>query len=172
MKSDRARTFAKRFEIGAMLEHVRVVLKHKWFVLVAGRKLGVPLFQLLMHDMSKLSPAEFMGYTRRFYGPSRDDADWDQAWSHHQNRNAHHWEYWVLRLPVAGQGNTAFKVLDMPSRYVVEMIADWMAASRAYDGCWPTPDNWPWWEVRFPFIRLSPSTLDLVGEWYADWSVE
>lgn len=36
-----------------------VILKHKWFVLLAGLEVGVPLWRLIIHDWSKFTPAEF-----------------------------------------------------------------------------------------------------------------
>lgn len=35
--------------------------------------------------------------------------------------------------------------LPMPEKYVREMVADWMGASKAYDGKWPK-EKWLWWE--------------------------
>jgi hypothetical protein len=54
---------------------------------------------------------------------------------HHQNANPHHWEYWLTR---SGNGVKTGRgvVLKMPEKYVREMVADWMAASRAYTGSW------------------------------------
>jgi hypothetical protein len=54
------------------------------------------------------------------------------AWLHHQKWNKHHWEYWVI--PSHGP-------LNMPDKYVREMVADWFAAGRAFDGAWDAK-NW------------------------------
>jgi len=32
-------------------QYLKYVFRHKWFVLLAGIKLGVPLLQLVFHDM-------------------------------------------------------------------------------------------------------------------------
>jgi hypothetical protein len=100
--------------------YLKYVLRHKWFVLVAGLKTGAPLWRLLIHDWSKLTPAEWRGYVEHFYAPkplvtygdernhrgtSPDEAEriltdrkaaFDRAWLHHQKRNPHHWQYWLL----------------------------------------------------------------------------
>jgi hypothetical protein len=105
----------------AHLRYLRYVLRHKWYVLVAGLRTGAPLWRLLIHDWSKFTPSEWGAYVAKFYGgpmtqeriadyhgDARDhrmragpfkeqvDADFDRAWLHHQKRNRHHWQYWVL----------------------------------------------------------------------------
>lgn len=93
------------------------LLRHKWFVFVECCKLGIPWLGIV-HDSSKFSPSEFVPYARYFYGnyPNRDDihgdmrnilsdrytaegvkAAFDVAWLHHQRRNRHHWQYWLLQ---------------------------------------------------------------------------
>lgn len=55
-----------------MMPHLRYlwyVLRHKWYVFQAGRVLKVPVWQLLMHDLSKFTPAEWFPYVAYFYGP-------------------------------------------------------------------------------------------------------
>lgn len=161
------------------LEYLRYVLRHKWFVFLACRKLKVPLWQSIVHDWSKLTPCEWLPYVRKFYGEalsvgdeidsvefgrgkitrkrdvclvevSGDDPKWpggvrdlsfehytnltvqwafDHAWNHHQKRNKHHWQYWFLMLD---SGET--RVLEMPERYVREMVSDWVGAGRAITG--------------------------------------
>lgn len=78
------------------------VLRHKWFVLLAGLQLGVPLWRLLIHDWTKFTPAEWGPYVRNFFNPdgSRRQGqekapEFEYAWLHHQ-RNKHHWEAWVI----------------------------------------------------------------------------
>jgi len=68
---------------------------HKWYVLVAGRRLQVPLWRLLAHDLTKFTCPEFGPYARHFYGKEIDPRDFTAAWHFHKLRNDHHWEYWV-----------------------------------------------------------------------------
>jgi hypothetical protein len=124
-----------------MSEHLRYasyIVRHKWFVLVAGRKIGTPFWRLIVHDLSKLRPREWSPYVEFFYGKASDEAEasaaqdaFDRAWLFHQHSNPHHWQFWILREDDGGE-----KVLPMPRKYVYEMVADWMGAGRAITGRW------------------------------------
>lgn len=130
----------------AHIRYLKYVLRHKWFVFKAGIKLGVPLWQLIIHDWSKFLPSEWMPYVRKFYGgkyPDRVPSDFEPyaltqgrvdyqfnvAWNHHQKRNPHHWQYWILR---EDDGNTI--ALPIPTNYALEMLADWVGAGIAITG--------------------------------------
>jgi hypothetical protein len=113
------------------LQYLWYVLRHKWHVFVAGRALGLPFWQLITHDLSKFSPAEWGPYARIFpyfgrFGeaPREWVAAFDQAWEHHWTHNPHHPEYW------AG-GDDAPMISGMPDKYVREMVADWYGAGMA-----------------------------------------
>jgi Family of unknown function (DUF5662) len=43
-------------------------VRHKRFVYQAGRRLGVARWRLVVHDLSKFRPSEFVPYGRFFYG--------------------------------------------------------------------------------------------------------
>lgn len=115
------------------------LLRHKWFVFRAGLVLHIPIWRLIVHDMSKFSPSEFGRYARNFqgdYSSSPNDKkkvslEFSFAWLHHENRNPHHWGYWIPRT-----GKKANKPLPMPEVYVREMVADCLGAGRAYTGSW------------------------------------
>lgn len=159
----------------AHLKYLSYVARHKWFVLVAGLKVKAPIWRLLIHDWSKLTPAEWRPYVRFFYGrtPSaaelrrrfggrpndeRNLADWktgrqadfDRAWLHHQHHNPHHWQSWVLRKD---DGDTI--ALRMPPKLVREMVADWMGAGRAITGRW---DVAGWYAKNQGKMVLHPET--------------
>ena len=149
-------------------KYLRYVLRHKLYVYLEGRKLGVGRLQLLKHDLSKFRPDEFLPYARYFYG-RRDipegyreayyvvgkiQRDFDKAWLLHQHRNPHHWQYWVLPLD---EGRT--KVLDMPDRYRREMLADWTAMGRAFGEEDPPVG---WYVANRDKIRLAPRTRKAV----------
>lgn len=140
------------------MHHVKYlwyVLVHKYWVIVFGRKMGVPMGRLLMHDASKFSRTEWGPYARWFYSLAPDGRSWytiwkegeginvpyemepyatarvlkrdfDRAWEHHWRHNMHHWEYWGTR-PVQLGGIS----IPMSETYVQEMIADWWAAGYA-----------------------------------------
>lgn len=145
-----------------MKSHARYlwyVLRHKWFVFLACLKFRDPIlvWRGIIHDWQKFTPAEWRPYVISFYGPwkYKDRPDWlvedfDRAWLHHQHYGPHHWQYWVLR---EDSGNT--KALEMPARYVLEMIADWSGAGRAIAG---RTDPAPWYEDNKEKIVLHPKT--------------
>ena len=138
---------------------------HKWFVFRAGLKIGVPLYQLLVHDLSKYTPAELPHYGRQFYGDKSDPVGFNIAWLHHQNVNAHHWEYWIprtghSRCVVPFPDDTPLAMSDNAAR---EMVTDWFAACRAYEGRWPEVGNWGWLAQNWWIIkkRMHPVTVDI-----------
>lgn len=102
------------------------LLKSDWFPF---KEVDKELFldNLWIHDISKFSAAEALGYA--FYdrrnGANKDD--FDTAWNHHQKHNEHHPEYW-MKLNKQG----ACQMLPMPDIYLIEMIADWMGAGKTY----------------------------------------
>jgi hypothetical protein len=150
------------------LRYASYVARHKWFVFLAGRKTGAPLWRLVIHDWSKLLPSEWFPYTMKFYGnwgtaESLDDADriqvavnraFDMAWLRHQHRNPHHWQHWVLR---EDDGDT--QALRMPDVFVREMVADWMGAGRARAGQW---ESGKWYDANAHRIVLHPDVRALV----------
>jgi hypothetical protein len=129
-------------------------LKHKWWVLVAGLRLGgIPLWRLLIHDLSKFSPAELPHYERRFFGANNDPLGFALGWNHHENHNPHHWGYWVAR-----SGPFTGRPLPMPRSYAREMVADWMGAQRTHgDGkSWDMAD---WLAKTLPTLPLHIETI-------------
>lgn len=152
----------------AHLKYLRYVLRHKWFVLVAGLKTGAPLWRLLIHDWSKFLPCEWFAYVNYFYGekPRLQKEEWDdsrywpaaqkyydafdRAWLHHQHANKHHWQHWTLR-----EDSGRVKLLPMPDKYAREMVADWMGAGRAITGKWEAP---AWYAKNREIIQLADKT--------------
>ena len=126
------------------MDYFWLTLKHKYFVFLAGLKTGAPLWRLVIHDYTKFLPSEYFAYQRQFFGKNKNEKEFAQAWLHHQNHNPHHYEYWVMRTGHTRSGIEADLILDMPEWAVREMVADWMGASRAYNGDWPDLDNWVW----------------------------
>lgn len=142
------------------LKYLQYVLRHKWYVFTSGRKLGVPIHLLIMHDISKFSPLEMIPYARTFRSPSgegwyKPDSAFDKAWLHHQNKNKHHWQYWLLIKDEGG-----IEALPMPDRYRKEMLADWYGAGIALGH----PNIKGWYEKNMAKIILHPETRDLVDE--------
>lgn len=136
----------------AHFRYFSYVMRHKWFVFLACRRLGVPLWQSIIHDWTKFLPSEWISYVRAFYNPdgskrdTRTDSgtldsskvadEFSRAWLHHQKSNPHHWQYWVLINDEDG-----ISALRMPTEYVYEMVADWDGAGRAITGK-SDPTSW------------------------------
>jgi hypothetical protein len=156
----------------AHLAYLKYVLRHKYFVFRGCLLLGVPLHQAIIHDLSKFAPAEWGAYVRKFYGyrPTEDDerrtammgiairtraqidADFDAAWNHHQKRNPHHWQYWLL---ITDQDEPRLRALPIPQRFTLEMVADWYGAGMAISGA---NDVEPWYLKNKDKIVLEDGT--------------
>jgi len=143
--------------------YFKYILSHKWFVCIACIRLsGAPnflLFLALIHDLSKFRPSEWIAYARTFYAPDGskqydEDLDFAIAWNHHQKRNKHHWQYYLLRWD---RGETVS--LPMPEIYIWEMVADWMGAGRAITGRWETKE---WYDKNKDKMVLHIDTRNMV----------
>jgi len=138
------------------LKYLHLTLKHKWFVFLAGRKIGTSMWRLIIHDWSKFLPSELPYYGRQFCGDAKDPEGYIQCWVKHQNRHDHHWEYHIPRTGCVGYKNN--EPVQMSDEAILEMIADWMGASRAYAGRWAEKGKWKWFENHWARIRLHPET--------------
>ena len=111
--------------------HFRYTVIHKYWVMKYCFKEGL-YYRGIMHDMSKFLPDEFFAYARHFFLHPTDTLvkmaykqDFDYAWLMHQKRNKHHWSYWVM------PSKDGVKCVDMPYRFIKEMICDWRGAGQA-----------------------------------------
>jgi hypothetical protein len=130
------------------------VWKHKFFVFRAGLKTKAPIWNLVVHDLSKFSRVEFGPYARRFASgrggmrdKSGDPEDFRRAWDHHWQGNPHHWDHWLVRMQ------------EIPERYVREMVADWMGAGRASTGRWEVAE---WYDRNRDEIWVHPNTREMI----------
>ena len=85
------------------------------------------MYNLWVHDMSKFSAKESYGYAMHDFKSSAPDILFERAWLHHKNHNEHHPEYW---LNPNKEG--VLSPMEMPTIYVLEMIADWIGAGAVY----------------------------------------
>lgn len=131
------------------------LIEHIGFVQQACIKLGVPEEQAGAHDESKWSKEEFHAYAYKFAGPGDDPDSFSLAWLHHIHHNPHHPQHWII--PGGGERG----VLRMPDEYCLEMIADWMGASKAYTGAWDMTD---WLNKNFKNVKLHPDSCKFVKE--------
>ena len=112
------------------------VIKHKWYIILSAKRVGLKWWMLLGHDLSKFSRVEFCAYAKQFYASGGTPGDatghtssaYDIAWQHHQDHNLHHPEHWAVQPPPC--------ILPMPNQFVQEMVADWLAASKTHTGSW------------------------------------
>lgn len=143
-------------------KYFKYIVRHKWFVFLECCKLGIP-FRGLMHDFSKLYPSEWFPYTNYFYGGEYSVAGtnlhasaFNKAWLHHQNRNKHHWQYWIL----TGDNGTVVP-LEIPMTYRKEMLADWIGAGRAITG---KLDVYNWYMKNKDIMVLAKETRSWISE--------
>ena len=150
----------------SILSHIKRVLIHKYYIIITGFKLRVPIVQILLHDLSKLWFSEAGPYARQFFQDEKRPEEFKRAWLHHQNYNKHHWEYHIIR---SQKGSTTPEAMRMPRRYAREMVADWMAASKAYEDTW---DFSFWLGKNWKRMILHPETRRYVSGLLKDLSYD
>lgn len=117
-------------------KHLKKIRRHKRMVMRYCFKVGL-YKQGLLHDMSKYSPTEFLAGAKYYQGyrspndAEREDKGYSAAWLHHKGRNKHHLEYWTDYSLKEGE---IIAGVEIPTKYVVEMFCDRIAASRNYNG--------------------------------------
>lgn len=127
------------------------LLRHKWLVVVAGFKLGVPIAQLIFHDLSKCFGVERVGYSCAYYsrkGVSQcfPTEEYKKARDHHYTNSKHHWKFWcvdvvkgnvydfnyrVMGLHSGIEAKNGYILAKIPSKYLKEMVADLMVVCSA-----------------------------------------
>jgi hypothetical protein len=115
-------------------KHFKTITSHRLKVMKYCFKVGL-YFQGLTHDLSKYSWTEFSEGCRYYQGDrspnnkAREETGISKAWLHHKGRNKHHYEYWVdydFNSPHFLSG------LDMPRKYIAEMVIDRICACEVY----------------------------------------
>ncbi|MDO4321745.1 MAG: DUF5662 family protein [Lachnospiraceae bacterium] len=119
--------------------HLKTINEHKMLVMRHCFRIGL-YRQGLLHDLSKYMPSELlMGF--RYYddGKSspnngeRRDKGYSNAWMHHKGRNKHHFEYWSDYSLHPSDGKYPLQAVQMPRKYVAEMLMDRISASKNYN---------------------------------------
>ena len=143
--------------------HFKTICVHKWWVFYYSRYLGIP-FRGFFHDFSKFSPVEFFESARFYTGVSSPINEAkaangiSYAWQHHKGRNPHHYEYWTDKY------DTGTVALKMPFKYVLELVADYMAAGRTYNSAGFTYEReYEWWQTHKDEKFMHPETKRLVS---------
>ena len=116
-------------------QHFKTITKHRILVMKGCFRVGL-YWQGLIHDLSKYSPTEFLVGARYYQGTrspnaaEREEKGYSESWMHHKGRNKHHYEYWTDLNPVTKR----YEAVEMPRRYLVEMVMDRRAACMTYQG--------------------------------------
>lgn len=136
-------------EFGGLLHnavgHFSVICRHKYYVFQNCLVAGMPLTGI-MHDMSKFSYIEFMEGVKYYQGTKspiiacKEAEGYSKGWLHHKGRNKHHYEYWQDNFDQGG------KSLQIPFKYALELVCDYIAAGKAYAGdSFTYQREYEWW---------------------------
>lgn len=115
-------------------KHFKTITKHKLMVMKYCFRIGL-YKQGLLHDLSKYSPSEFLVGAKYFQGDrspnnaEREATGVSRSWLHHKGRNKHHFEYWI---DYDMKSKEMLAGIQMPRKYVAEMIMDRICASKVY----------------------------------------
>lgn len=115
--------------------HLKTITHHRRLVRQGCFRVGL-YWQGLTHDLSKFSPVEFWAGVHYYQGnrspntAEREEKGYSAAWMHHKGRNRHHFEYWTDLSLVT----RTYEPVEMPRKYLVEMVMDRIAACKTYQG--------------------------------------
>ena len=127
-------------------KHFKTITYHRHLVCKGCFRVGL-YKQGICHDLSKYSPSEFIVGAKYFQGDrspnnaEREEVGYSSAWLHHKGRNKHHYEYWIDYSTRYVKGGMA--PAPMPTRYIIEMLMDRVAACKVYNKDNYTTSN-PW----------------------------
>ncbi len=149
-----------------VIKHFKKICVHKYWVFHYCRLMGIPL-QGLLHDLSKFSPVEFWESVRWYQGTfSPIDAckkanGVSMAWMHHKGRNPHHYEYWQDNFDMGGNP------VEMPFKYKVEMLCDFLGAGHAYYGkAFTYEKELEWWKIKKSKpLAMHPNDMQFIDMW-------
>ena len=116
-------------------QHFKTITKHRFLVMCGCFRVGL-IWQGLTHDLSKYSPTEFWVGARYYQGTrspntaEREAKGYSEAWMHHKGRNKHHYEYWTEM----SKQTRNYESVELPRKYLVEMVMDRRAACMTYQG--------------------------------------
>ena len=149
------------------VRHLMKILTHKFWVGIYCFKAGL-YWQGIVHDLSKFSPTEFIESVRYYQGDRspidacKEKNGYSMAWLHHRGRNYHHYENWVDNFD---NYNTekGITLLQMPFKYALEMLCDYLGAGRAYWGSKFTfEDEWKYWLNKRKRCAMNPYTKHFI----------
>ena len=149
------------------IKHFCTVTSHRMLVAKYCFRLGL-YWQGLTHDLSKYTPTEFLVGARYYLGDhspneaERDARGYSSSWLHHKGRNKHHLEYWI---DYTGTNDPPMDGMEMPVKYVAEMICDRIAAGRTYKGdTYTDAAPWEYYYRSQKHYLMHPNTRRLVEQ--------
>ncbi len=170
-----SKTFVKKC-VKMQTMYIFYLMRHKFWVMYFCFKHGL-FWQGIVHDWDKLLPSMLYTYARHYpmirrkrntdgcYNPLEAPPDYQRAMLEHFNRSKHHWQHWIMANGVV------YQPLDIPEKYIREMICDWAGAGRTRQGkAWHKGKVREFFEntrARMVFseesIRLIQKNLDEMG---------
>lgn len=142
-----------------LLKLLRRVIIHKFWVAYYCFQLGL-YWQGITHDFSKFSLTEIKG-ALKYWNDSKSSLAYEKelngysaTFLHHRGRNPHHYEYWIHSLDEGGVP------AEMPRKYVLELICDYLAACRTYGG--DPRKEIDWWLKVSPKMKMHPKTKEYI----------
>ena len=149
------------------IKHFITITRHRHKVINICFKIGIG-FQGLFHDLSKYSFAEFIPGAKFYQGVCSPNAKerelngYSKAWMHHKGRNKHHFEYWVDINKETG----LYAPVVMPLKYLKEMFADRIAASKIYKGKnYTDATALEYYLAKDAKLKMHPKTAEILEEW-------
>lgn len=157
------------------LKYASYVFQHRWYVFIECLRRGL-WWRGFWHDWHKFLPSEWFPYAEHFHGKSKKylkewkkdkgyykptdtgDPAFDLAWLRHAHRADHHWQWWSQATDDGG-----IKVYEMSPRARLEMVCDWVGASRA-QGHGGIEGVRGWWTTNQSRIFLGSET----GAWVVE----
>ena len=145
----------ERKQMSKYWKHFITICKHKWVVFKECSACGIG-WQGIIHDLSKFGITEFVSSAKYFQGnrspieAEKDEIGYSKAWLHHKGHNKHHWEYWT------DFGDDGSIIANrIPTKYVVEMICDWIGAGQVY-----SKDKWTQHDTLKYYLKVRQ------GRWF------
>lgn len=145
------------------VKHLKTITIHKAAVMKNCFKAGL-YWQGLVHDLSKYSPTEYLESVKYYQGnrspidACKEDKGYSEAWLHHKGRNKHHYEFWQDNFD---KGTVH---LQMPFKYALELVCDYIGAGQAYQGKnFTFKGEYAWWQNKMAGgIAMDPKTKKFV----------
>lgn len=142
-------------KLSNILGHLKTILVHKYWVFYYCCMFEIP-WRGITHDLSKFSPVEFIEGCKFYQGgksspipAAKREQGYSLAWQHHKGRNPHHYEYWTDNY------DTGVTTIKIPYKDTLELICDYLAAGRTYNGkSFTFESEFKWWMNKVDSIKM------------------